>query len=92
MVQTFFYSRIYILLRCYILIQQIAGLLSDRAEYPVYRKELDQAGIPYLYIELEQSMSQAESISTRMEGFVEVLRNTNASLGNGSDRSAHLLR
>ena len=37
-------------------------------------------------------MSQAESISTRMEGFVEVLRNTNASLGNGSDRSAHLLR
>ncbi len=64
----------------------------EEFDFPVYRKELDQAGIPYLYIELEQSMSQAESISTRMEGFVEVLRNTNASLGNGSDRSAHLLR
>ena len=41
MVQTFFYSRIYILRRCYILIQQITGLLSDRAEYPVYHKSVD---------------------------------------------------
>ena len=64
----------------------------EEFDFPVYRKELDQAGIPYLYIELEQSMSQAESISTRMEGFVEVLRNTNASIANGSDRSAHMLR
>lgn len=46
----------------------------EEFDFPVYKKELEQAGIPYLYIELEQSMSSVEGIETRMEGFLEILR------------------
>lgn len=56
-----------------VLIAMMKFCEPEEFDFPVYKKELEREGIPYLYIELEQSMSSAESIETRIEGFVEVL-------------------
>lgn len=56
-----------------VLIAMMKFCEPEEFDYPVYKKELEREGIPFLYIELEQSMSSAESIETRIEGFVEVL-------------------
>lgn len=56
-----------------VLIAMMKFCEPEEFDFPVYKKELEREGIPYLYIELEQSMSSAESVETRIEGFVEVL-------------------
>ncbi|MDR1796692.1 MAG: 2-hydroxyacyl-CoA dehydratase family protein [Clostridiales Family XIII bacterium] len=45
----------------------------EEFDYPVYKKELDEAGIPILYLEIEQKMDSVESLRTRIQSFAEML-------------------
>lgn len=45
----------------------------EEFDYPIYKKELEQAGIPMLYIETELSNSGMETVRTRLEGFREMV-------------------
>lgn len=56
-----------------VLIAMMKFCEPEEFDFPVYKKELEREGIPYLYLELEQNMKSAESIETRLEGFVEVM-------------------
>lgn len=46
----------------------------EEFDYPVYRKELEAAGIPLLYMEIEQRMDSMEQLKTRLQGFSELLQ------------------
>jgi bcr-type benzoyl-CoA reductase subunit C len=46
----------------------------EEFDYPIYKKELDGAGIPVLYLEIEQKMDSAEQLRTRIQTFSEMLR------------------
>lgn len=45
----------------------------EEFDYPVYKKELSDAGIPMLYIEVDQQMDSVEQIRTRIQSFAEML-------------------
>lgn len=45
----------------------------EEFDYPILKKEFEKAGIPHLYIELEQQADSAEQLRTRMQGFTEML-------------------
>lgn len=64
-----------------VLIAMMKFCEPEEFDFPVYKKELEREGIPYLYIELEQSVSSAKSIETRIEGFVEVLNEKRGTRG-----------
>lgn len=46
----------------------------EEFDYPIYKKELEEAGIPMLYVETEMSMTSAAHLQTRLEGFWEMLK------------------
>ena len=46
----------------------------EEFDYPIYKKELEAAGIPVLYLEIEQRMDSVEQHRTRIQSFVEMLR------------------
>jgi len=45
----------------------------EEFDYPVYKKELEAAGIPILYLEIEQQMDSMEQLRTRIQTFTEIL-------------------
>ena len=45
----------------------------EEFDYPVYKKELEEAGIPILYLEIEQQLDSFEQIRTRVQSFSEML-------------------
>lgn len=45
----------------------------DEFDYPVYKAELEAAGIPHLYLEVEQRMDGMGQLSTRVQSFGEML-------------------
>ncbi len=45
----------------------------EEFDYPVYKKELEDAGIPILYLEVDQQMDSMEQIRTRLQTFSEML-------------------
>lgn len=45
----------------------------EEFDYPVYKREVEEAGIPMLYLETEQQMESAEQIRTRIQSFAEML-------------------
>lgn len=45
----------------------------EEFDYPILKKEFEDAGIPHLYVELEQQAESAEQLRTRMQGFTEML-------------------
>ena len=45
----------------------------EEFDYPIYKKELEAAGIPILYTETELSMTSMAHLQTRLEGFGEML-------------------
>jgi (R)-2-hydroxyisocaproyl-CoA dehydratase beta subunit len=45
----------------------------EEFDYPLYKKELDEARIPLLYLELEQRMDSLEQHRTRIQSFAEML-------------------
>ena len=42
-------------------------------DYPIYKKELEAAGVKMLYIEIEQQMESVEALRTRIQSFAEML-------------------
>jgi bcr-type benzoyl-CoA reductase subunit C len=45
----------------------------EEFDYPIYKKELEAANIPLLYLEIEQKMDSLEQIRTRVQSFAEML-------------------
>lgn len=45
----------------------------EEFDYPIYKKELEEAGIPILYLEIDQQMDSFEQIRTRVQSFTEML-------------------
>ena len=45
----------------------------EEFDYPVYKAQLEKAGIPVLYLETEQQMDSFEQIRTRVQSFSEML-------------------
>ena len=46
----------------------------EEFDYPVIKKELEAAGIPLLYLEIDLQMDSFEQIRTRVQSFAEILR------------------
>jgi (R)-2-hydroxyisocaproyl-CoA dehydratase beta subunit len=45
----------------------------DEFDYPIIKKEMEAAGIPMLYLEIEQQMSSLNQTRTRIQSFAEML-------------------
>ena len=45
----------------------------EEFDYPIYKEELEEAGIPILYLEVDQQMDSFEQIKTRVQSFCEML-------------------
>jgi bcr-type benzoyl-CoA reductase subunit C len=45
----------------------------EEFDYPIYKEELERAGIPVLYLETEQQMDSFAQIETRVQSFAEML-------------------
>lgn len=45
----------------------------EEFDYPIIKKELEAAGIPLLYLEIEQQMDSLEQLRTRIQSFGEML-------------------
>jgi bcr-type benzoyl-CoA reductase subunit C len=46
----------------------------EEFDYPVYKEELEGAGIPILYLEIDQQLDSFAQIETRVQSFAEMLR------------------
>lgn len=44
----------------------------EEFDYPVYKKELEQAGVPLMYMEIDQVMDSVEQLRTRLQSAVEI--------------------
>ena len=42
-------------------------------DYPIIKKDIDDAGIPNLYIEIDQQTTNNEQVRTRIQTFAEIL-------------------
>ena len=45
----------------------------EEFEYPIIKEELEAAGIPLLYLEVDQQMESYEQLRTRVQSFAEML-------------------
>jgi len=45
----------------------------EEYDYPVYKKQLEDANVPVLYLEIDQQMKNNEQARTRIQGFLEML-------------------
>lgn len=45
----------------------------EEFDYPIYKKEIEVANIPLLYLEIEQKMDSIEQIRTRIQSFTEMI-------------------
>lgn len=45
----------------------------DEFDYPIIKKELGEAGVQQLYIEIDQQMDSVEQLRTRIQSFAEML-------------------
>lgn len=45
----------------------------EEYDYPIIKKDMENAGIPHLYIEIEQGTTSIEQIRTRVQTFAEIL-------------------
>ena len=55
-----------------VLISMMKFCDPEEFDYPIYKKELERAGIPMLYLETELSIETAESFRTKAEAFCEI--------------------
>ena len=46
----------------------------EEFDYPIFKKELEAAKIPMLYLEIEQKMDAVEQLRTRIQSFAEMLK------------------
>ena len=45
----------------------------EEYDYPIVKKDLEQAGIPELYIEVEQQSVNVEQIRTKIQTFADII-------------------
>ena len=45
----------------------------EEFDYPIYKEELENAGVPILYLEIDQQIDSFEQIRTRVQSFMEML-------------------
>ena len=45
----------------------------EEYDYPIYKKEVEAAGVPMLYLEVDQQLNSFEQIRTRIQSFNEML-------------------
>lgn len=45
----------------------------EEFDYPIYKKELDDAGIPILYLEVDQQIDSFEQLRTRIQSYAEMI-------------------
>ena len=45
----------------------------EEYDYPIYKKEIEAAGVPMLYLEVDQQLNSFEQIRTRIQSFNEML-------------------
>jgi len=45
----------------------------EEYDYPFIKQDLEEAGIPHLYLEIEQQMESSEQVQTRLQAFAEML-------------------
>jgi benzoyl-CoA reductase/2-hydroxyglutaryl-CoA dehydratase subunit BcrC/BadD/HgdB len=45
----------------------------EEFDYPIVKREMEEVGIPLLYIEIEQQMDSVEQLRTRIQTFAEIL-------------------
>lgn len=45
----------------------------EEYDYPIYKEELENAGVPHLYLEVDQQMAGFEQPRTRIQSFCEML-------------------
>ena len=45
----------------------------EEYDYPIYKAELEEAGVPELYLEIDQQLTTFEQIRTRVQSFTEML-------------------
>lgn len=45
----------------------------EEFDYPIYKAEIEAAGIPMLYLEIDQQITSFEQIRTRVQSFAEML-------------------
>ena len=45
----------------------------EEYDYPIYKAELAEAGVPELYLEIDQQLATFEQIRTRVQSFAEML-------------------
>lgn len=49
----------------------------EEFDYPIIAKEMEQAGIPLLYVDVDQQTQSLEQSRTRIQGFAEMLNSRN---------------
>ncbi|MGE5379708.1 MAG: 2-hydroxyacyl-CoA dehydratase subunit D [Methylocystaceae bacterium] len=45
----------------------------EEYDYPFIKEDLEKAGIPHLYLEIEQQMESLEQVRTRLQAFAEIV-------------------
>lgn len=58
-----------------IIVCQMKFCDPEEFDYPIYHRELENEGIPILYLEVEQHMDSLEQYRTRIQSFAEMLSN-----------------
>ncbi len=56
-----------------VIVCQLKFCDPEEFDYPLIKKELEEAKIPLLYLELEQQMDSVEQLRTRIQSFAEML-------------------
>jgi benzoyl-CoA reductase/2-hydroxyglutaryl-CoA dehydratase subunit BcrC/BadD/HgdB len=46
----------------------------EEYDYPILKKALEKEGIPHLYLEIDQQTGDDQQARTRIQSFVEMLR------------------
>ncbi len=60
-----------------VLVSMMKFCEPEEFDYPIYKKELERAGIPLLYLEIDQQMKSLGQLETRLQGFTEILKMNN---------------
>ena len=45
----------------------------EEYDYPIFKKDMDEAGIPHLLFSVEQGAASIEQLRTRIQTFAEIL-------------------
>lgn len=61
----------------------------EEFDYPIYKKELEEQGIPMLYLEIEQKMDSVEQLRTRIQAFTEMIKHRDLPCGRNESNDVH---